>query len=224
MAEILLSSPPPARPFSQQQIAFFYFAPCLDDNGEATCYFKCKVCGTTHNQVESRGFTNLTQKIPTSKMRCLLLGQGRPSLYFRGSVAKRRTVSAGLNGLFPVICLSVSVSKRTLEVYRETLTGDMHKVTRAVEEKISTETPEAFGLIFDGWTHDSEHFIAVFACYEIDGMPYHPLIAMAPVLEPPDPDADDSVITHNAEAHRDAFVLILAVFGKSLDQILFFGQ
>ncbi|GMF47584.1 unnamed protein product [Phytophthora fragariaefolia] len=97
----------------------------------------------------------------------------------------------------------------------------MHKVTRAVEQKISTEMPEAFGLIFDGWTHDSEHFIAVFACYKINRMPYRPLIAMAPVLEPPDPDADDSVITHKAEAHRDAFVLILAVFGKSQYQILF---
>lgn len=46
---------------------------------------------------------------------------------------------------------------------------------------------------------------------------------MAPVLEPPDEGADDVVIAHNAEAHRDAFGLILTVFGKTVqkDQIIF---
>lgn len=97
----------------------------------------------------------------------------------------------------------------------------MHKVTKAVEVKIAAEMPEVFGLLFDGWTHDSEHFIAVFAFYEIDGVAYRPLQAMAPVLEPLDEDADEAVIAHNAEAHRDAFVLVLTVFGKSVDQVIY---
>ncbi|KAE9011801.1 hypothetical protein PF005_g10813 [Phytophthora fragariae] len=44
---------------------------------------------------------------------------------------------------------------------------------------------------------------------------------MALELEPPDEDADDSVITHKAEAQRDVFGLILTVFGKTVDQIIF---
>ncbi|KAG6963735.1 hypothetical protein JG688_00008029, partial [Phytophthora aleatoria] len=46
----------------------------------------------------------------------------------------------------------------------ETLRRVMDAVTRAVERSIAAELPERFGLVFDGWSHDSEHFIAVFAC------------------------------------------------------------
>ncbi|OWZ14670.1 hypothetical protein PHMEG_00011814 [Phytophthora megakarya] len=41
--------------------------------------------------------------------------------------------------------------------------------TLAVEEKIKAEMPDQFGAIIDGWSHASEHFLAVFACYEVDG-------------------------------------------------------
>eukprot|EP00644_Phytophthora_capsici_P018605 jgi/Phyca11/128089/e_gw1.73.133.1 len=44
---------------------------------------------------------------------------------------------------------------------------------------------------------------------------------MAPVLEPPEEDSETAVIQHNAEAHRDAMVLILHVFGKTIDQVAF---
>ncbi|RLN11168.1 hypothetical protein BBJ28_00007143 [Nothophytophthora sp. Chile5] len=39
----------------------------------------------------------------------------------------------------------------------------MESVTRTVELAIAAELPEHFGLIFDGWSHDSEHYIGVFA-------------------------------------------------------------
>ncbi|KAE8963409.1 hypothetical protein PR003_g28519 [Phytophthora rubi] len=35
-----------------------------------------------------------------------------------------------------------------------------------------------FGHIFDGWNHASEHFIDVFACYEVDGVIKTPLLCM----------------------------------------------
>ncbi|ETL37526.1 hypothetical protein L916_10794 [Phytophthora nicotianae] len=44
---------------------------------------------------------------------------------------------------------------------------------------------------------------------------------MAPVLEPPEEDSETAVIQHNAEAHRDAMILILCVFGKAIDQVAF---
>ncbi|POM60916.1 hypothetical protein PHPALM_30161, partial [Phytophthora palmivora] len=48
----------------------------------------------------------------------------------------------------------------------ETLRRIMEAVTRAVERAIAVEMPEKFGIIFDGWSHDSENYIAVFACHQ----------------------------------------------------------
>ncbi|GMF47663.1 unnamed protein product [Phytophthora fragariaefolia] len=48
--------------------------------------------------------------------------------------------------------------------------------------------PARFGLIFDGWSHASEHFIAVFAYYEVDGVMKSPLMCMTPLLDTLDED------------------------------------
>jgi hypothetical protein len=44
---------------------------------------------------------------------------------------------------------------------------------------------------------------------------------MTPVLEPPDDDSGDVIIIHNAESHHDTIILILRVFGKTIDQVVF---
>ncbi|KAK1938923.1 hypothetical protein P3T76_008998 [Phytophthora citrophthora] len=56
----------------------------------------------------------------------------------------------------------------------------MEGVTRIVERLIAAEMAASFGLIFDGWSHASEHFIAVFACYEVDGVMKTPSCAWPP--------------------------------------------
>ncbi|ETP12274.1 hypothetical protein F441_12319 [Phytophthora nicotianae CJ01A1] len=63
MAEVPLTSPPPASAISNKQVVLFYFSPCVDASGEPTDYFKCKVCATTHKQALGRGVTNLCQHI-----------------------------------------------------------------------------------------------------------------------------------------------------------------
>ncbi|KAF1783826.1 hypothetical protein GQ600_25382 [Phytophthora cactorum] len=42
----------------------------------------------------------------------------------------------------------------------ETLQRAMESLTRIVERYIAAEMPERFGLILDGWSHASEHFVA----------------------------------------------------------------
>ncbi|KAF1775767.1 hypothetical protein GQ600_20211 [Phytophthora cactorum] len=42
----------------------------------------------------------------------------------------------------------------------------MESLARIVERYIAAEMLERLGLILDGWSHASEHFVAVFACYE----------------------------------------------------------
>ncbi|KAG3111750.1 hypothetical protein PI124_g10585 [Phytophthora idaei] len=42
----------------------------------------------------------------------------------------------------------------------------MEALTKAVETTIGEEMPNDFGLIIDGWTHGTEHYLAVYGCYE----------------------------------------------------------
>ncbi|KAG3107418.1 hypothetical protein PI125_g12748 [Phytophthora idaei] len=64
----------------------------------------------------------------------------------------------------------------------------MESFTRIVERYIAAEMPERVGFILDGWSHASEHFVAVFACYEVDGVMKTPLLCMVPLLNDPDED------------------------------------
>ncbi|EGZ05597.1 hypothetical protein PHYSODRAFT_289239 [Phytophthora sojae] len=52
-------------------------------------------------------------------------------------------------------------------ISEETLRAGMDGVVVAVERSIASELPARFGIMLDGWTHASEHYIAVFACYEL---------------------------------------------------------
>ncbi|KAE9065952.1 hypothetical protein PF002_g21004 [Phytophthora fragariae] len=90
----------------------------------------------------------------------------------------------------------------------------MESVVKAVEKDIGEEMPMAFGLIIDGWTHGTEHFLAVYACYEsLDG-PRFPLLSMAPIIDEP----DDAL---NADGHAAAIARFLPFFGRSLADVLF---
>ncbi|KAJ8571378.1 hypothetical protein ON010_g5458 [Phytophthora cinnamomi] len=64
----------------------------------------------------------------------------------------------------------------------------MDGVVLAVERSIAAEIPARFGSLLDGWTHASEHYIAVFVCYEVNGCLKTPLPGIAPLLDAQDDD------------------------------------
>ncbi|EGZ18221.1 hypothetical protein PHYSODRAFT_286047 [Phytophthora sojae] len=73
-------------------------------------------------------------------------------------------------------------------ISEETLRAGMDGVVVAVERSIASELPARFGIMLDGWTHASEHYIAVFACYEVNGCPKTTLLSMASLLDALDDD------------------------------------
>ncbi|EGZ08087.1 hypothetical protein PHYSODRAFT_288799 [Phytophthora sojae] len=73
-------------------------------------------------------------------------------------------------------------------ISEETLRAGMDGVVVAVERSIASELPARFGIMLDGWAHASEHYIAVFACYEVNGCPKTTLLSMAPLLDALDDD------------------------------------
>ncbi|ETL24308.1 hypothetical protein L916_21680 [Phytophthora nicotianae] len=78
----------------------------------------------------------------------------------------------------------------------ETLRALLEGVTRSVEADVAAEPPDAFGIMFDGWTHSSEDFVAVFAYCEDNGIAKSALLSMAPVINGLDEDP-------SARIHRD---------------------
>ena len=82
-----------------------------------------------------------------------------------------------------------------------------------MEGKIRNEIPKRFGLIMDGWSHNSEHYLAVFGCYEVDGKPRYPLLAMAPIVNEPTDD-------HSAATHVTFFVICCVVTMAELSTIV----
>ncbi|KAG3013890.1 hypothetical protein PC120_g13026 [Phytophthora cactorum] len=97
----------------------------------------------------------------------------------------------------------------------ETLRATMEGVVLAVERSITSEMPDIFGLILDEWTHLFEHYLAVFACYEVNGKVKTPLLCMAPLLN--EPDDDLSVVTHMEFLAN----MLPRDFGKQLQQCVF---
>ncbi|KAF1784051.1 hypothetical protein GQ600_17840 [Phytophthora cactorum] len=87
-------------------------------------------------------------------------------------------------------------------ISEERLRAGMDGVVMAVERSIASELPASFGIMLDGWTHASEHYVAVFACYEINVSLKTPLLSMAPLLN----EANDDL---SAESHLDFLTTML---------------
>lgn len=91
----------------------------------------------------------------------------------------------------------------------------MERVTRAVEAMVTSELPDCFGLIFDGWSHASEHYLAVVACYQLDRMRKTPLLSMAPLINEPN--------DHHSAAIHLAFIegMLARDYSRTTEQCLF---
>ncbi|EGZ28700.1 hypothetical protein PHYSODRAFT_248221 [Phytophthora sojae] len=218
--------PPRTAAFTHRQVANFYFRPCRDQYDEVILeYLRCR-CGATRKRVTGTGYSNLMQhkrrEHPSYSEEMLAATPGQT-----GSLAHYVRHSAqNLFGWLEwlVKCnlpLSFCESKlarrytRLQPVSVETLRRVMDAVTRCVEHAIAAEMPEEFGLIFDGWSHDSEHYIAVFACYEVDGVLRCPLLCMAPLV-------NDETDDFSAASHQAFLATMLARdYQKRLDQVLF---
>ena len=115
-----------------------------------------------------------------------------------------------------IMCASANDRYTNLDpIGEEKWVDSMDKITRAVEDKIKNEMPDQFGLIIDGWSNASEHYLAVFGCYVADNTAKHPLLAMAPLVNEPGDD-------HSADTHaRFLKDMLRRDYGKGIDNCLF---
>ncbi|KAH9141556.1 hypothetical protein AeRB84_014268, partial [Aphanomyces euteiches] len=69
-------------------------------------------------------------------------------------------------------------------ICRTTLTKYLQLVTTHVEKKIANILPDRFGIVIDGWTESSYHFLAVFASFpNADNSVSRPMLAFTTLLD-----------------------------------------
>ncbi|KAF1793816.1 Ribonuclease H-like domain [Phytophthora cactorum] len=216
---------PPNPGYTNAQVAGFYFRPCRDQDDEVILeYFRCR-CGTLRKQTNRNGYSNLMQHVlrehPDYEVVMLEATAAQTGSILNFIRHSSRTYSAGWSGLFSATshfrfarAATQDVSP-TLNHLRGEITSWHGRVVMAVERSIASELPASFGIMLDGWTHASEHYVAVFACYEVNGSLKTPLLSMALLLN----EANNDLY---AESHLDFLVTILPRdFGVHLVQCRF---
>ncbi|KAE8952353.1 hypothetical protein PR001_g33327, partial [Phytophthora rubi] len=96
----------------------------------------------------------------------------------------------------------------------ETLRALMESVAQLVGLDIAGELPDRFGLMLDGWSHASVHYVAVFVCYAVNGVAKYALLSMAPIIQEPNDDL-------SARTHREYLAGVLETFGKALSDCVY---
>lgn len=85
-----------------------------------------------------------------------------------------------------------------------------------MEATLSSYLPPKFGIIFDGWSHKSEHCVGVLAVFEHDNKAEKVLIAMAPPVQ----EGDENP-SHTSAKHTIFLFIVPEDVQRDLTSILF---
>ena len=199
------------------EVINIYFSE-VDDTAAS---YKCR-CGVSRQRKDKKGWTNLRDHIirdhPDWREE---VKQFSNSPFRQGPIVttKAKNIYAWLNC---VIMLNHEFSFVDDELTRNYTNLDpiccstfmkyFHSLIPKVENSIATELPAKFAIVHDGWSHNGTHYIGIFAAYSLSPEDdcYKPLIAMSPLLDGENMDADSHI----------AFIeATLAVYGSSLSAI-----
>jgi len=210
-------------PFTSKQVASFYFKCVLDEDGEPTVVYACR-CGVQRRMEPNTGYTNLL---------------GHIFMWHTNFVAEMTGASANTGTLVGFIddkthkvfswidmvlscnlpfsfCETKAASDyvKIGSLSTDSLVKYMRLLVSEVETIIASILPKSFGIIFDGWSFRSEHYVAVFASFRHDVKAENILIAMAPIV-------DDEVDDHTASSHVKFLDTILSYYGRSKASIAY---
>ncbi|OQR99405.1 hypothetical protein ACHHYP_06829, partial [Achlya hypogyna] len=198
--------------------AKFFFKSLTDDKSE------CCLCSKVVAQQVGKGFTNLMAHLSThDDYRDLYREAVRSSperINFDTYVTQLSIHCFSWMELITSNHLPLSVVEDA--TYRKyvtlpamcarTIRGIMLKVSLLVEKKIAAQLPEAFGVVFDGWSSGGSQYCCALATYSVDGSTHTPMLTFAPM-----PDDGDL----SANAHIDFLETALEAYDRPLEAIKF---
>ena len=199
-------------------------APHADRDIHEVCYkklneteFKCKICIKEKIVKKGSGYTNTASHILRmhhdtysefmAKEKTLPLSFMAPKQmaalqWIDMIVSLNLPFNTVEKGKARFYCTPKPISIKTMRKY-------LSMLTVAIEKKISIALPDQFGLIFDGWSSGSAHFVALFAAIPC-GKNY--LLAFSTLPEE---------TNQNADNHLEFIQITLNIYGKDLSNILF---
>ncbi|GMF23083.1 unnamed protein product [Phytophthora fragariaefolia] len=139
------------------KLAAFFFTPVEPG------LYRCNICEQPRKQARRTGYTNLM-----SHLQSVHPTHGEAYAEFQARNLSTLEVFGFVDELVRMRPTSVS----TLKVYRE-------RVATRVGRVIAEEMGVCFGIMWDGWSCGSRHFVAVFAVYHGPDGPMERLIGLA---------------------------------------------
>ncbi|ETN14231.1 hypothetical protein PPTG_07865 [Phytophthora nicotianae INRA-310] len=148
--------------YTPKQVASFYFKPYLTEDGEPTGLQVCKACGKTRKFVAKTGYTNLVSHVRSDHDHfeaemdaASAAATGTLLPWVRQKASNRYAwLTWIVKGNLPFSFVEMETTRSYTNlppVCEETISRDMEKVTKAVEQRIGAELPDKFGVILDGW-------------------------------------------------------------------------
>ncbi|KAF1775219.1 Ribonuclease H-like domain [Phytophthora cactorum] len=185
--------------FTNRQVATFYFQQVLYAQDEPVAgYFRCR-CSRVHQQAPRTGYSNLVSHVRSQHPDFEeVMGSAVPAE--TGTLVpwiRRRSLNLFGWLRWTVMCnlpLHFCENPETRRysnldpIGEEQLLEGIACVVQHVKTIMRSELPDHFGLKLDGWSHNSEYYLAVFVCYELGGQPRCQLLAMAPLVQAPSQD------------------------------------
>uniref|UniRef100_H3GLP2 BED-type domain-containing protein n=1 Tax=Phytophthora ramorum TaxID=164328 RepID=H3GLP2_PHYRM len=181
---------------NSRAISIFFFADCGDD------HFSCKQCGKVRKQTAGTGYSNLISHLAAK----------HPG-YAETYDASQRTHGQSLEA-------HGFVDQRTMEIFKwmewivvrnHALNIDtVHHVAGKVGVRIAVDINDQFGLMFDGWTSGTMHFVAIYGVFVQDGTLRQVMLAISP-----------AEYGQSAEAHLEMIDAVLELYNKDSAMIIF---
>ncbi|KAF0719906.1 Aste57867_703 [Aphanomyces stellatus] len=109
-------------------------------------------------------------------------------------------------------------------VGRKVLKAYMRLIAKKVEHAIAQDLPAKFGIVFDQWAIEKQHYLSVFAVYLKQQQVKEVLLATSRLYSQeeilPDDEADDAKVSHCATQFVEYIKFELETFGKTIGNIV----
>ncbi|KAL4141248.1 hypothetical protein PRNP1_014370 [Phytophthora ramorum] len=198
-------------------ISIFFFADCGDG------HFSCKQCGKVRKQTAGTGYSNLISHLAAkhpgyAETYDAIQRTHGQSLEAHGFVDQRTMEifkwmewivvrNHALSEVDDPLTRSLAALK---PISSKILIRYMHHVAGKVGARIAVDMNDQFGLMFDGWTSGTMHFVAIYGVFVQDGTLRQVMLAISP-----------AEYGQSAEAHLEMIDAVLEPYNKNSAMIIF---
>ncbi|KAG6964860.1 hypothetical protein JG688_00007509, partial [Phytophthora aleatoria] len=178
--------------------------------------FRCQLCGASRKQQPGSGYSNLLSHLtstypdfeepynasvasdgPLSSVGFVSEATQHRYQWLQWVVDRNQPLSEVGNPLTRSMSCMKPVPSKTFKVA-------MQKCAANVGAVIEREMGNVFGVIWDGWSHSTVHYIAIYAVYTVAGKRVERLLSLSPI--------EDG--SQDAEVHIEMFKRVLELYNK----------